>query len=215
MWAFKRKKKVHPNVDAASDKDIESSRTKQNLHQHHHHQQQQQQQKQHQLQLHQQNQNQKAAAETFVRVNGWSSPFHPLQLLAWFFLIFFSVTYFIFMIPNLPTSQTKWIAGCINGVIFIFHIIIYLTSTTVNPADDAVIAKYGENNGRKSNSNKVKPAKFDRSKHEHVIENQFCYICEVSVGSKAKHCSACNKCVSRFDHHCKWLNNCVGGKNYK
>ena len=186
MWAFKRRKKVHPNL--SGDKDVESSRTKH------------------------QPPSQTAPVETFVRLNGWSAPFHPLQLLAWFFLIFFSVTYFIFMIPNLPSSQTKWIAGCINGVIFVFHVIIYLTSTTVNPADDAVIAKYGENNATQS---KVKPAKFDRSKHEHVIENQFCYICEVSVGAKAKHCSACNKCVSRFDHHCKWLNNCVGGKNYK
>lgn len=152
---------------------------------------------------------------TFVRSNGWSAPFHPLQLLAWFFLLFFSVTYFILMVPNLPTSQTKWIAGSINGVIFVFHIIIYLTSTSINPADESVIAKYSKKNTSPSGSTKSKPAKFDRSKHQHVIENQFCYICEVSVGAKAKHCSACNKCVSRFDHHCKWLNNCVGGKNYK
>nr|XP_025126549.1 probable palmitoyltransferase ZDHHC11B isoform X2 [Bubalus bubalis] len=55
---------------------------------------------------------------------------------------------------------------------------------------------------------------FDRSKHPHVIQNQYCHLCEVTVSAKAKHCSACNKCVSGFDHHCKWLNNCVGSRNY-
>lgn len=146
---------------------------------------------------------------SFVRKNGWSRPLHPLQLCAWFFLLFFAVCYFFLMVPHLPTSETRWIAGTINAFVFAFHLIIYISSTTVNPADDSVRKKYTSKLG------KVKPAKFDRSVHNHVIENQFCYICEVSVSGKAKHCSACNKCVSRFDHHCKWLNNCVGDKNYR
>ncbi|XP_073747218.1 uncharacterized protein [Callorhinus ursinus] len=65
----------------------------------------------------------------------------------------------------------------------------------------------------KKNYSKPMPT-FDRSKHAHVIQNQYCHLCEVTVSSKAKHCSACNKCVSGFDHHCKWLNNCVGSRNY-
>jgi len=56
---------------------------------------------------------------------------------------------------------------------------------------------------------------FDRTKHLHVIENSYCYICQTEVSSRSKHCSSCNKCVADFDHHCKWLNNCVGGRNYK
>lgn len=190
MWALKRKKKIHPNTKSEMDTPTAVTTTTSVMKNDH-----------------------------FVRKNGWSSPFHPLQLVAWFFLIFFSVSYFIIMIPNLPTSETKWIAGSINGFIFTFHIIIYMTSTSINPADNAVIEKYSNDTNYKlkngSNNKIIKPAKFDRSKHQHVIENQFCYICEVSVSSKAKHCSACNKCVSHFDHHCKWLNNCVGGKNYK
>nr|XP_012593142.1 probable palmitoyltransferase ZDHHC11 isoform X2 [Microcebus murinus]XP_012593143.1 probable palmitoyltransferase ZDHHC11 isoform X2 [Microcebus murinus] len=55
---------------------------------------------------------------------------------------------------------------------------------------------------------------FDRTKHQHVIEDQYCHLCEVTVGAKSKHCKMCNKCVTGFDHHCKLLNNCVGTRNY-
>ncbi|KAH9499797.1 Large neutral amino acids transporter small subunit 2 [Bulinus truncatus] len=77
-------------------------------------------------------------------------------------------------------------------------------ATTLDPADYAVRAKGG---------NKHVP-QLDRTKNKHVIENQSCALCQVTVGPKSKHCSACNKCVSGFDHHCKWLNNCVGDRNY-
>jgi hypothetical protein len=112
------------------------------------------------------------------------------------------------MVPMLPKSSIKWLALAINGVIFVFHFIIHLLSMSIDPADQNVIEKYKQTKNRIGNS-------FDRTKHRHVIENQFCYICEVNVGPKSKHCSVCNKCVSDFDHHCKWLNNCVGGKNYR
>ena len=36
------------------------------------------------------------------RVNGWSWPWHPLQFVAWFFLIFFSVFYFGVIVFYLP-----------------------------------------------------------------------------------------------------------------
>ena len=141
-----------------------------------------------------------------VRRNGWSSPHHPLQLLAWLFILFFSISFFGFMIPCLPTASAAWAAGATNALLLTCHAILHLLCISRNPADDSVVAKY---KGRE------KPAEFDRRKHEHVIENQFCYICEVSVGLKSKHCSVCNKCIADFDHHCKWLNNCVGSKNYR
>ncbi|XP_040899352.1 palmitoyltransferase ZDHHC11 isoform X2 [Toxotes jaculatrix] len=55
---------------------------------------------------------------------------------------------------------------------------------------------------------------FDRTKQSHVIQDLHCYLCDVKVGPKVKHCGVCNKCVEDFDHHCKWLNTCVGGRNY-
>ncbi|XP_015922315.1 palmitoyltransferase ZDHHC1 [Parasteatoda tepidariorum] len=139
------------------------------------------------------------------RQNGWSLPLHPLQVLAWFFLLMFAVLYFGVLVPNMPEGAWRISAYTINGLVFTFHIVIHLISVSLNPADINVRAK-GITGPLPS---------FDRSKHSHVIENEYCHICEVKVGKKSKHCSACNKCVSEFDHHCKWLNNCVGGRNYR
>ncbi|MEJ1275878.1 bromodomain containing 9 [Cricetulus griseus] len=94
----------------------------------------------------------------------------------------------------------------VMGGLSIFHLIVHLITTTIDPADTNVRLK-------KDYSEPV-PI-FDRSKHAHVIQNQYCHLCEVTVSKKAKHCSSCNKCVSGFDHHCKWLNNCVGSRNYR
>ncbi|EEC11297.1 zinc finger protein, putative, partial [Ixodes scapularis] len=85
------------------------------------------------------------------------------------------------------------------------HFTSHAFSITIDPADSNVRAK---------NVQGPLPP-FDRNKHAHVIENQFCYICEVKVGNRSKHCSTCNKCIEKFDHHCKWLNNCVGIRNYR
>lgn len=150
----------------------------------------------------------------FVRFNGFSRPFHPLQILAWVFMIFFSISYFALMVPRLPSLETRIIAGVINGIVFLSHVVIHIVSIYSNPADDSVIQRFRQQK-KQDVKGKVKANLFDRSQHEHVIENQFCYICEVLVSPKSKHCSVCNKCVANFDHHCKWLNNCVGGKNYR
>lgn len=38
----------------------------------------------------------------YGRVNGLSCPWHPLQLLGWFFLILFAVTHFAILVHYLP-----------------------------------------------------------------------------------------------------------------
>lgn len=126
------------------------------------------------------------------RTNGWTLPPHPLQLLAWTFLLFFGITFFVFMVPCIPNPVLRWFTVASYTVILLTHFVIHLLSVSCNPADDAVLAKLSKKSSRK-------PRSFDRSKHSHVIENQFCYICEVTVGSKSKHCSVCNKCVVDFD----------------
>ncbi|XP_025017046.1 uncharacterized protein LOC107362182 isoform X2 [Tetranychus urticae] len=158
-----------------------------------------------------------AKSKVFFKVNGWTQPFHALQLLAFFFFFFFTGICFFIIFPLLPTSHLRNTIYSIAGLLFASHLIFYLINITINPADPAVIDKYRRDKNTKTNeqANQKGPATFDRSKHNHVIENQFCYICEVTVGSRSKHCSVCNKCVSDFDHHCKWLNNCVGGANYR
>ncbi|XP_046527177.1 palmitoyltransferase ZDHHC11-like [Equus quagga] len=138
------------------------------------------------------------------RVNGWSKPLHSFQAAAWImFLVLAFASFFIF-IPLLP-QEWKYIAYIVTGGLFFFHFIVHLIAMSLDPAEDSVRLK-------KSYTEPLPT--FDRSKHAHVIQNQYCHLCQVPVSLKAKHCSACNKCISGFDHHCKWLNNCVGTRNY-
>ena len=145
--------------------------------------------------------------KNFVRINGWTYPLHWLQIIAWFFLLLMCLVCFAFIVPTLPNYQIRCTVIVVKVLVLVLHFITHVIAVSINPADDNVIDKL--------DLRKDRPTKFDRNKHSHVIENQFCYICETTVGSKSKHCSVCNKCVSNFDHHCKWLNNCVGGKNYR
>lgn len=137
------------------------------------------------------------------RKNGWTCPPHPLQGVAWFFILYFSFINFTTLVPHLH-SDVQIPAYIITALALTSHVFTHIVASTINPADPAVL---------KGNP-KRRP--FDRRKHPHVIDdNLHCYICETDVASKSKHCSACNKCVMEFDHHCKWLNNCVGGNNYR
>ncbi|XP_057646187.1 palmitoyltransferase ZDHHC11-like [Chionomys nivalis] len=144
------------------------------------------------------------------RVNGWSPPLHSFQAISWTTSLVMFVAAFGIFIPFLPRSW-KYAAYVVSFVLLmgglsLFHLIVHLVATTIDPADTNVRLK-------KDYSEPVPT--FDRSKHAHVIQNQYCNLCEVTVSKKAKHCSSCNKCVSGFDHHCKWLNNCVGSRNYR
>ncbi|XDB62040.1 hypothetical protein AB1E18_015395 [Capra hircus] len=137
------------------------------------------------------------------RVNGWSRPLHSFQIVAWTVFLILAFTTFLVFIPLLP-RDSRYIAYSVTGGIFFFHFLVHLIAISIDPAEASV---------RLKNYSQPMPT-FDRSKHLHVIQNQYCHLCEVTVSAKAKHCSACNKCVSGFDHHCKWLNNCVGSRNY-
>ncbi|ESO89751.1 hypothetical protein LOTGIDRAFT_124446 [Lottia gigantea] len=138
------------------------------------------------------------------RKNGWSLPPHPLQFVAWIVVLYFILIYFTTLVPAL-ISEWQPAAYIINALGCAVHIISHFVAATINPADPAVLKKITDG----------PTGKFDRKKHPHVIENQYCYLCEVHVGPKSKHCSGCNKCIGGFDHHCKWLNNCVGSRNYR
>ncbi|XP_071468924.1 palmitoyltransferase ZDHHC11-like [Marmota flaviventris] len=137
------------------------------------------------------------------RVNGWSPPLHSFQLVCWTIFLVMCVTTFGIFIPFLPLDW-KLAAYAVMGAVFLFHMLVHLIAVTIDPAEVNVRLK----------SYAQPVPTFDRSEHAHVIQNQYCHLCEVTVSEKAKHCSSCNKCVSGFDHHCKWLNNCVGSRNY-
>ncbi|KAA0191785.1 Palmitoyltransferase, partial [Fasciolopsis buskii] len=94
----------------------------------------------------------------------------------------------------------------INIVLVALYIFFTIAAVTINPADKEVREK------QRSRGKKVPPLD---PRHNHVIENFYCNLCELPISSsRTKHCKCCNKCISDFDHHCKWLNNCVGNRNY-
>eukprot|EP00071_Canis_lupus_P015261 XP_005639753.1 probable palmitoyltransferase ZDHHC11 isoform X6 [Canis lupus familiaris] len=137
------------------------------------------------------------------RVNGWSRPLHSFQVVAWATFLILAVANFGIFIPFLPHNW-KYVAYGVTGGLFFLHFLVHLITVSIDPA---------EANVRLKNYSEPMPT-FDQSKHTHVIQNQYCHLCELTLSEKAKHCSACNKCISGFDHHCKWLNNCVGSRNY-
>ncbi|XP_034992002.1 palmitoyltransferase ZDHHC11-like isoform X1 [Zootoca vivipara] len=138
------------------------------------------------------------------RVNGWSLPLHSFQLITLVLYSYLAIVGFGIYIPLLP-NEWKLVAYAVIGLIFVHHLITHLVAITIDPADQNIL--------KKKNYKKPMPI-FDRSKCKHVIQNQYCYLCEADVGPKTKHCSTCNKCIADFDHHCNWLNNCVGSRNY-
>ncbi|XP_068614331.1 palmitoyltransferase ZDHHC11 [Brachionichthys hirsutus] len=138
------------------------------------------------------------------RVNGWSWPPHPFQVLAVLLYGYVCVVSFGIFIPLLPLPW-NYAAYTLTALVFVVFFFAHIAAVTVDPADPSVRAKQGYSNPMPL---------FDRTTQEHVIQDLHCYLCDVMVGPKVKHCGVCNKCVEDFDHHCKWLNNCVGGRNY-
>ncbi|XP_072925896.1 palmitoyltransferase ZDHHC1-like [Hemitrygon akajei] len=138
------------------------------------------------------------------KVNGWSWPPHPFQIVSWIACLYFPIVVVGILIPLLPS---RWVpAGYIwFGGTFIWHVAFQVIAATIDPAEDIVRAKGYK---RLPPVYKGKPLKSGRHK-------RYCPLCEVMVCRNSHHCNRCKKCVGNFDHHCKWLNNCVGGRNYR
>uniref|UniRef100_A0A7E4VC98 Palmitoyltransferase n=1 Tax=Panagrellus redivivus TaxID=6233 RepID=A0A7E4VC98_PANRE len=130
------------------------------------------------------------------RHNGWTWPWHPFQVIAWLVLLALCIGSIISAVPLpvFPLAPTIILVAFIWNFMWIFILISFDPgfgpSTTV-------------------------PTPFDRQLNRHVIENEFCNVCQLHVLPDTKHCRRCNKCIGRFDHHCKWLNNCIGKTNYR
>ncbi|XP_059848622.1 palmitoyltransferase ZDHHC1-like isoform X5 [Hypanus sabinus] len=138
------------------------------------------------------------------KVNGWSWPPHPYQILSWIADLYFLIVVVGILIPLLPS---RWVpAGYIwFGSAFIWHVAFQVTATTIDPAEDSVRAK----------GYKRLPPVYKGKPLKSGLHKRYCPLCEVKVCRNSHHCNRCKKCVGNFDHHCKWLNNCVGGRNYR
>ncbi len=137
------------------------------------------------------------------RKNGFSWPPDKAQVITIIIVIYFGLmfpgTYILAM-----DGATTIVFGVLFALEYISLLILLVAIMYIDPSEFAGADK-----------KKISPANFDRQKHKHVIENQFCNICKMIVSYKAKHCRKCNKCVTNFDHHCVYLNNCIGKKNYR
>ena len=137
------------------------------------------------------------------RKNGFSWPPDKAQIITILFVVYFGL-----MFPGtyVVALNGGWAIaiGILFALVYTCLLALLIVIMWIDPSEFAGPER-----------KKVSPAIFDRKKHKHVIENQFCNICKSVVSSKAKHCRKCNKCVTDFDHHCVYLNNCIGGKNYR
>jgi len=138
----------------------------------------------------------------FVRRNGWERPLNLQQIGAWVIILYFLVVFYGVVAPAFPLRWQPF-AYFVPSLFLLMHVGLLFICTTMDPADPNV--RYDT----------ARPTTIDRSKRKHVIMDQQCYFCQVTVSTAAKHCSACNKCVGDFDHHCRWMNNCVGGRTYR
>ncbi|XP_072925982.1 palmitoyltransferase ZDHHC1-like isoform X2 [Hemitrygon akajei] len=138
------------------------------------------------------------------KVNGWSWPPHPYQILSWIAYLYFLIVVVGILIPLLPSRCVPagyvWFGGA-----FIWHVAFQVIAATIDPAEDSVRAK----------GYKRLPPVYKGKPLKSGLRERYCPLCEVQVCRNSHHCNKCKKCVGNFDHHCKWLNNCVGGRNYR
>jgi len=105
----------------------------------------------------------------FKRTNGFTWPPDKAQIISWLLIIFQAICFYSTFTVSLrqPWSYT---IGIVYGISFLVEVALILAITAINPGEEASIKR------------KIMPTNnFDRKKHKHVIENQFCNICQTIV----------------------------------
>ncbi|PWA33687.1 hypothetical protein CCH79_00007647 [Gambusia affinis] len=105
------------------------------------------------------------------RINGWSWPLQPLQVVGWVVYIYLAVVSFGIFIPLLPQPWNA-MSYAISGISFLLHFFTNIATVTIDPADLTVRAK--------KNYSSPLPL-FDKAKQAHVIQDLHCYLCDVKV----------------------------------
>lgn len=105
----------------------------------------------------------------YKRTNGFSWPPDKYQVIAWTVLIYLGLSVFGSLCVSLAHPWSI-IISVLFAIIYLTHVGFNIACMAINPGEEAVLKR------------KIVPqSNFDRQKHRHVIENQFCNICQIVV----------------------------------
>lgn len=103
------------------------------------------------------------------RTNGLSWPLDKAQVLSWLVIIYFGLATFASLCISLA-SPWIYLFTITSGFVFVIHVLLNIIVMAINPGEEVNLKR------------KIVPSNdFDRKKHKHVIENQFCNICQIVV----------------------------------
>ena len=137
-----------------------------------------------------------------VRQHGFEPPFDNHQVGSWVAFGLFAVCFAVLYAP-VHADAGGLVATILYALLVGATILTNVWAVRADPADPGLLAK------RKADKlGEPPPPPLEGAVN-------YCYLCEVQVRKRSKHCRRCNKCVDVFDHHCPWLNTCVGRTNYK
>lgn len=111
------------------------------------------------------------------RSNGWTCPWHPYQCLAWFLIVLLALIHYGFLAHYVPGLYRIPIFLLPSGIIAVL-VLSMVVATFVNPAEVNFRKKLSSITTRRG---PISRPKFNRSKHTHVIENNYCNLCQVHV----------------------------------
>ena len=118
-----------------------------------------------------------------ARLNGFSKPLHPLQIIAWIMIALDTLGFYLCIVP---ISPMRIVLGGLGGVNIVVVLVLGWRLTASNPTDPLTKVRVSDETSR------------------------YCGDCVSAVSENSKHCMRCDRCVVKFDHHCKWVNNCIG-----
>lgn len=103
------------------------------------------------------------------RTNGFSWPPDKAQLFSWLLIIYFGLSMFGSFCVSL-TDPWIYLFTITGSIVYVVHVVLNIIVMSINPGEEVSLRR------------KIVPENdFDRDKHKHVIENQFCNICKIVV----------------------------------